>query len=62
MGVNGYAFIVNNNGYVLTHPDLRPEVCLLQNRNFNKKCSINKIDNNYGGIVSGYSETGIQYH
>lgn len=27
LGVNGYSFIVNNNGHVLYHPDLRPLVC-----------------------------------
>ncbi|CAG9855322.1 unnamed protein product [Phyllotreta striolata] len=35
IGVNGYAFIVSNNGYVLMHPDLRPMFAGVAKFNYN---------------------------
>lgn len=38
LGVNGYAFIVSNNGYVVLHPALKPEF------KGNLKLNYNSID------------------
>jgi len=35
LGVNGYAFAINNNGYVLFHPDLRPMFQEILKPNYN---------------------------
>ncbi|XP_011305920.1 voltage-dependent calcium channel subunit alpha-2/delta-3 isoform X2 [Fopius arisanus] len=35
LGVNGYAFIVSNNGYVILHPDLRPVSGEILKENYN---------------------------
>ncbi|XP_075214887.1 voltage-dependent calcium channel subunit stolid [Lycorma delicatula] len=42
LGVNGYSFIVNNNGHVLYHPDLRPLL--------NKDLFVETLKPNYNNI------------
>lgn len=45
LGVNGYSFIVDNNGHVLYHPDLRPLV-RLHNRNHPNNLNVTFQQNN----------------
>merc|ERR1719507_1943398 len=35
LGVNGYSFAVNNNGYIMFHPDLRPMFQEILKPNYN---------------------------
>ncbi|KAL7669184.1 hypothetical protein ACOME3_009850 [Neoechinorhynchus agilis] len=35
LGVNGYSFLINHNGYVIYHPDLRPVLGEYRKRNYN---------------------------
>ncbi|XP_066284258.1 voltage-dependent calcium channel subunit alpha-2/delta-3-like isoform X1 [Branchiostoma lanceolatum] len=44
MGVNGYAFIITNNGYILTHPDLRPTVVMEPGGDPITKPNYNSVD------------------
>ena len=39
LGVNGYSFAVNNNGYILYHPDLRPMVSMISGQRFVNICA-----------------------
>ncbi|CAM4731656.1 unnamed protein product [Leuciscus chuanchicus] len=41
LGIHGYAFAITNNGYILTHPDLRP---LYQEGQKRKKPSYSSVD------------------
>uniref|UniRef100_A0A8C1VV94 Calcium channel, voltage dependent, alpha2/delta subunit 3 n=1 Tax=Cyprinus carpio TaxID=7962 RepID=A0A8C1VV94_CYPCA len=43
LGIHGYAFAITNNGYILTHPDLRP---LYQEGQKRKKPSYSSVDLN----------------
>lgn len=40
LGIHGYTFAITNNGYILTHPDLRPLV------SFNTGCPFNEVSFN----------------
>ncbi|XP_078677964.1 voltage-dependent calcium channel subunit alpha-2/delta-3-like isoform X3 [Branchiostoma floridae x Branchiostoma belcheri] len=44
MGVNGYAFVITNNGYILTHPDLRPTVVMDPGGDAITKPNYNSVD------------------
>ncbi|XP_078596709.1 voltage-dependent calcium channel subunit alpha-2/delta-3-like isoform X1 [Branchiostoma floridae x Branchiostoma japonicum] len=44
MGVNGYAFVITNNGYILTHPDLRPTVVMEPGGDPITKPNYNSVD------------------
>ncbi|CAL4135149.1 unnamed protein product, partial [Meganyctiphanes norvegica] len=47
LGVNGYSFMVNNNGYILYHTDLRPLFQDILNPNYNS-VDLSKVELNNG--------------
>ncbi|XP_018325617.1 voltage-dependent calcium channel subunit alpha-2/delta-3 isoform X2 [Agrilus planipennis] len=53
LGVNGYSFVVNNNGHILYHPDLRP--LSYNNENFDEtlKPSYLSVDLNEVELIDG---------
>merc|ERR1719361_2649768 len=67
LGVNGYAYAVNNNGYILFHPDLRPMVPRTERFQEILKPNYNSVDltevelvDQYDSVPRGNFETKLQ--
>nr|XP_029712886.1 LOW QUALITY PROTEIN: voltage-dependent calcium channel subunit alpha-2/delta-3-like [Aedes albopictus] len=56
LGVNGYSFIVSNNGYVVMHPDLRPVYKRRLKENYNS-IDLTEIEQVLNDIMEASDET-----